>query len=78
MRWNIDTITDVHGNQIQYEYENWAADPEHHGQVPTQLVVTTDNARTEAIRYNYLTLAPNQMTRLNSDFGSEVRFQTNP
>ena len=75
LRWNIDTITDVHGNQIQFDYDSWTPEMEIHGQLPNQLLVTTNNARTEAIRYNFSAVAPNPMTRLSTNHASEIQFE---
>ena len=36
LRWQVDTITDNRGNQIQYEYVNWETPAEHYGQPPNR------------------------------------------
>ncbi|MCB8960924.1 MAG: hypothetical protein H6651_11460 [Ardenticatenales bacterium] len=75
LRWQVDTITDSRGNQIQYGYVNWTTPPEHHGQPPAELTVLTDNARVAHIRYNFTAQAPDALTRVTSNYGSELRFQ---
>ncbi len=70
-RWRVDTITDIAGNQIQYEYYEWASEV-------VQGVETWLN-RLTAIRYNYSTTAPNQYTRIpaGSPHATDIFFHNN-
>ena len=66
-RWNVDTVTDVHGNQIQYDYYKYL--------VSDQDKVKTYGSRIHHIRYNYAALAANPDTRLTgNNYGTRIDF----
>jgi RHS repeat-associated protein len=68
LRWRADTVTDVSGNQLQYDY---AALPDLHDTYNGHAV--TSGARVLAeIRYNYATLAPDALMRVTSSYHSKI------
>lgn len=78
MTWYVDTVTDIHGNQMQYDYhEPTRRDQEWYG---THLY--TEIRRLKEIRYNYVSLAANANTRLGgtfpSGYASKIGFDINP
>lgn len=58
-RWRVDTVTDVYGNQIQYDYEMWSKDG-------------AELRRISEIRYNYANRAPDANTRLTGSYASKI------
>ncbi len=58
IRWRVDTVTDVYGNQIQYDYASWTQDDTYyHEPQHTPTTITTGLRRITEIRYNFLNLA---------------------
>lgn len=74
LRWRVDTVTDIHGNQIQYDYEKWTEDDEVHQGASGTTTVTTTRSRLKEIRYNYETVAANANTRLTTNYGTKIVF----
>ncbi|MCI0399471.1 MAG: hypothetical protein L0322_31680 [Chloroflexi bacterium] len=71
LRWRVDTVTDVHGNQIQYDYFQWLPDPEEYG--PTS--ISTHRSEISEIRYNYVNLASSPYVRVTTGtFASKIQF----
>ncbi|MGB5057342.1 MAG: SpvB/TcaC N-terminal domain-containing protein, partial [Candidatus Promineifilaceae bacterium] len=75
LRWMVDTITDVNGNQIQYDYEeNWLPDEWYGHVVSYTSRITTSRTRPIQIRYNFTEPAPNADTRVNATAASKIEF----
>lgn len=73
LRWRVDTVTDVHGNQVQYDYEKWEEDYEEY-QGPSGVTrVWTTRARMEEIRYNYVNTAAAN-TRATGSYATQIVF----
>jgi len=61
IRWRVDTVTDVSGNQVQYFYDDsWTGDQR------------SEQRRLTDIRYNFETPAPDAMTRVFSQALSRI------
>ncbi len=78
MSWYVDTVTDVHGNQMQYDYH----EPYRRQQEWYDTYLFTEIRRLKEIRYNYATLAADPNSSLSgtfpTDFASKVVFDINP
>lgn len=78
LRWLVDTVTDVHGNQIQYDYSEWSEQAERYEQTPgvngDETDVTTSRAALQEVRYNYANLAADANTRVSGAYASKITF----
>jgi RHS repeat-associated protein len=70
LRWLVDTVTDVHGNQIQYDYESWNEEAEYYGDE----FIVTSRAVLREVRYNYANRAPDANTRVTGSYASKINF----
>lgn len=78
--WYVDTVTDVYGNQIQYDYYDQLTNPQ--GQYRDFDIahewngswLHADMRRPKEIRYNFANLAPNPQTRVSSSYASKISF----
>jgi YD repeat-containing protein len=71
LRWRVDTVTDIYGNQIQYDYTEWTEPRETYFE---GTFLTTSRARLTEIRYNYANRAANASTRVGGSFATKIRF----
>ncbi|MBP7693152.1 MAG: hypothetical protein KA764_14605, partial [Anaerolineales bacterium] len=67
LRWLVDTVTDVFGNQLQYDYATW---------LKRDGGLTTEGVRPAEIRYNFTALAPDPLTRAAGAYASRIAFLT--
>jgi len=66
IRWKVDTVTDMYGNQLQYQYDTWSqtntySDPGegtgYEWTIYDEVDVVTEHSRLQYVRYNYPTQA---------------------
>ncbi|MCA9933750.1 MAG: hypothetical protein KC415_07500, partial [Anaerolineales bacterium] len=81
LRWRVDTITDVYGNQIQYDYVEWEEPTERYEKnyavSGDETDITSGNARLSEIRYNFVALASDANTRVSGSYASKITFPNN-
>jgi hypothetical protein len=72
LRWYVDLVTDVNGNQIQYDYTETELPPEKYREgvivdgISYYTAITTSRLRPSQIRYNFTSPAPNANTRIDA------------
>lgn len=69
VKWRVDTITDISGNQIQYDYYDYGGN----GIYARQGVHVGANQLSQ-IRYNYQARTGNPMTRLGGTYATKIHF----
>jgi hypothetical protein len=75
LKWLVDTVTDVHGNQIQYDYvKSWLPEEVYRPNTDHESKVKTSRTRPVQIRYNYQNLAPDAETRVGGSYASKIEF----
>jgi RHS repeat-associated protein len=78
IRWRVDMVTDVHGNQIQFTYVTTPGETEHYqSNSGTWTWVTTTASRIREIRYNYVNRAAgaNSNTPVSGTYASRILFE---
>jgi RHS repeat-associated protein len=74
-RWQVDMVTDVYGNQIQYSYITWNHVEWYQSTSGTWTAFENSYQRLREIRYNYVDRAANANHRLTGAHGSRIVFE---
>ncbi len=78
IRWRVDTVTDVYGNQIQYDYAVLSDIVDTYATSSGNETTSVTSARIiSEIRYNYAALAANADTRLTGNYAARIVFDRN-